>query len=98
MNSSTNLKQIILPLFVGVVLACLGLSSQMQAVFPPPDGCYPSFTTAEGCKALQSLTTGTANTGIGWYSLSTTTTGSFNTAVGAGALDLTMQTTIRHLV
>ena len=59
-----------------------------QAVTPPPDGCYTGFTTAEGCSALQSLTTGVANTGIGWYSLSSDSTGSYNTAVGAGALDL----------
>src|SRR5437879_13912284 len=33
-------------------LTCFGLLSQMQAapdVAPPPDGCYPGFTTAEGC-------------------------------------------------
>jgi len=69
-------------------LDCFLFLQQIQAIVPPPDGCYPNFTTAEGCKALQSLTTGAANTGIGWYSLFSTTTGSFNTAVGAGALDL----------
>ncbi len=31
-----------------------------QAVSPPPDGGYPNFNTAEGKKALLSLTTGTA--------------------------------------
>ena len=36
---------------------------------PGADGCYPNFTTAEGCNALNSLTTGAANTGVGWYSL-----------------------------
>ena len=71
-----------------VALGCFMFLSQMQAVTPPPDGCYPNFTTAEGCKALQSLTTGVANTGIGWYSLFGTGSGSYNTAVGAGALDL----------
>ena len=59
-----------------------------QAVVPPPDGGYPNFTTAEGTKALFSLTTGAANTGVGWYSLFSDTTGSFNTGVGAGALVL----------
>ena len=34
-------------------------------VAPPPDGCYPGFTTAEGCLALQNLTTGVGNTGVG---------------------------------
>ena len=59
-----------------------------QAVNPAPDGCYPNFTTAEGCNALNSLTTGAANTGVGWYSLFSNTTGNFNTGVGAGALAL----------
>ena len=60
----------------------------MQAVNPPPDGCYPNFTTAEGCNALQNLTTGAGNTGVGWYSLFGTSTGGFNTGVGAGTLTL----------
>ena len=58
------------------------------AVVPPPDGGYPNFTTAEGTKALQNLTTGAANTGIGWYSLFSATTASFSTGVGAGTLAL----------
>ncbi len=60
----------------------------MQAVSPPPDGCYPDFTTAEGCNALNFLTTGAGNTGLGWRSLFFDTTGSFNTGVGGGALAL----------
>ncbi len=32
----------------------------------PTPGCYPNFTTAEGCDALNSLTTGAGNTGLGW--------------------------------
>jgi hypothetical protein len=59
-----------------------------QAVSPAPDGCYPNYTTAEGCNALNSLTTGIANTGLGWYALSSDTTANYNTAVGAGALVL----------
>jgi hypothetical protein len=59
-----------------------------KPVSPPPDGCYPAYTTAVGCNALQSLTTGVTNTGIGWYSLFGNSVGSYNTAVGAGALDL----------
>src|SRR5882762_3987169 len=69
-------------------LGCLAFLPQMQGVSPPPDGCYPNSTTAEGCKALQSLTTGAANTAIVLYSLFATDSGSYNTAVGAGALDL----------
>ena len=55
-------------------------------VTPPPDGCYPGFTTAEGCLALQSLTSGEGNTGVGWRSLFSVGTGNFNTGIGVGAL------------
>jgi len=60
----------------------------MQAVLPPPDGCYPNYTTAEGCNALSLLTTGTANTGVGWYSLFSAGAANYNTGVGAGTLAL----------
>src|ERR1043166_6497636 len=75
-------------LFVASTLVCFALSQSAQAVLPAPDGGYSNFTTAEGQKALESLTSGAANTALGAYSLFGTTTGSFNTAVGAGALDL----------
>ena len=68
-----------------LALACFGLLPQMQAVVPAPDGCYPGFTTAEGCNALNFLTTGAGNTGVGWYSLFLDTTGSYNTGLGAAA-------------
>jgi hypothetical protein len=72
------------------VLACFALLSGAQGqLSPPPDGCYPNFTTAEGCNALNSLTTGSGNSGLGWFALSSDTTGSFNTGVGGGALALT---------
>jgi hypothetical protein len=35
-----------------LVLGCFAFLPQLQAVNPPPDGCYPGFTTAEGCNAL----------------------------------------------
>jgi hypothetical protein len=70
------------------VLACLTLLPRARAVTPAPDGCYPNFTTAEGCGALGSLTTGAGNTGLGWRALSADSTGNFNTGVGAGALVL----------
>jgi len=70
------------------VLACLGFLSGARAVSPPPDGCDPNFTTAEGCDALSSLTIGAGNTALGWRSLFLNTTGSFNTGVGGGALAL----------
>ncbi len=72
----------------GAILAALAFLQGAQAVSPPPDVCYPNFTTAEGCDALFSLTTGVANTGVGWFSLLSNTNGSFNTGVGAGALAL----------
>lgn len=71
-----------------LALGCFAFLPKTQAVSPPPDGCYPGFTTAEGCNALQNLTSGAGNTGLGWYALFGTSTGSFNTGVGAGALVL----------
>jgi Chaperone of endosialidase len=71
-----------------VALACSGLSRGARAVTPAPDGCYSLFTTAEGCNALEFLTTGVGNTAVGWYSLSNTDSNSFNTGLGAGALCL----------
>jgi hypothetical protein len=72
----------------GAIFSALAFLPGVQAVNPAPDGCYPNFTTAEGCNALKSLTTGAANTGVGWYSLFSNTTGTANTGVGAGALAL----------
>ena len=75
-------------IILGAIFSALAFLPGVQAVNPAPDGCYPNFTTAEGCNALGSLTTGAANTGVGWYSLFSTTTGIGNTGVGAGALAL----------
>ena len=69
-------------------VACFALLPIARAVVPPPDGGYPNFTTAEGEKALQHLTGGAGNTGIGAFSLFSVSTGNFNTAVGVGSLDL----------
>jgi hypothetical protein len=72
-------------------LICLAFLPNMQAGGyggPPPDGCYPGFTTAEGCNALAGLGTGQGNTGIGWYALWLAGGSNFNTAVGAGTLVL----------
>ncbi|HEX4707430.1 MAG TPA: hypothetical protein VH229_06820 [Candidatus Udaeobacter sp.] len=71
-----------------IALGCFAFLPQLQAVTPPPDGCYPGFTTAEGCDALTALTTGAGNTALGWRSLFLDSTGNFNTGVGAGALIL----------
>jgi trimeric autotransporter adhesin len=80
----TSLQSIL----IVITLVFCGLLQQTQAISPAPDGCYPSYTTAEGCNALNSLTAGAGNTGVGWYSLFLDTTGSFNTGIGGGALAL----------
>ncbi|MFL6499547.1 MAG: tail fiber domain-containing protein [Candidatus Udaeobacter sp.] len=70
-----------------VALSCVAADApKTHAVVPAPDGGYPNFTTAEGTKALFSLTNGAANTAVGWYSLFSNAEGSFNTATGAGTL------------
>src|SRR5439155_1389416 len=74
-----------------LVLICFALTAHAapQALpSPSPDGCYPGYTTAEGCHALLHLTAGLGNTAVGWYSLTNDTTGSFNTALGGGTLVL----------
>ena len=71
---------------IGLLLACLELSPEAQAVVPPPDGGYPGSNTAEGQNALLSRTTGTFNTAIGFFSLRALTTASFCTGLGAGTL------------
>src|SRR6266513_5192527 len=73
------------------VLASFAFLPQMRAVpqvVPGPDGCYPGFTTAEGCNALKFLGSGAGNTGVGWYSLYLVGGGNYNTGVGAGTLVL----------
>ena len=87
MNPLIQLKVTRLLLII-LTLLCIGLLPGAQAVVPPPDGGYPNFTTAEGTKALQNLTTGAGNTGLGWFSLFSDTTGSSNTGVGAATLVL----------
>ena len=59
--------QNLIHILIGIV--CIGLLPKAQAVVPPPDGGYPGFTTAEGTQALQSLTTGVGNTGVGFSAL-----------------------------
>jgi len=52
MNPLIQFKKIT-PLFVvGCVLVCFGFSQQMRALSPAPDGCYPNYTTAEGCDGV----------------------------------------------
>src|SRR5262249_56036684 len=75
------------------VLTCFAFLPQMQASnLPPeipgnPDGCYPNFTTAEGCHALDGFAlTGLGSTAIGWEALFFSGGSFWNTGVGAGAL------------
>jgi hypothetical protein len=74
--------------FVAFTLVCFAPLPISRAVSPPPDGGYPDGNTAEGQKALFSLTTGGFNTAIGWLSLESNSTGQFNTGVGAATLAL----------
>src|SRR5581483_7703783 len=72
---------------VTLLIVCLELSQNAQAVTPAPDGGYPGGNTAEGDNALLSLSqNGTYNTAVGFLSLRGNTNGNFNTAIGAGAL------------
>jgi len=77
---------IIHPAFAAFALGCFAVCQTARAVSPAPDGCYPNYTTAEGCNALRLLTTGAGNTGVGWGSLQSDINGNFNTGLGAGAL------------
>jgi trimeric autotransporter adhesin len=73
---------------ITLLIACLEPSQNAHAVSPPPDGGYPGGSTAEGDKALLSLTSGSYDTAVGFRSLERNTGGNFNTAVGALALFL----------
>src|SRR5207245_8918177 len=82
-SAATSMPESILIL---LLLGCVGVSSKLQAVSPPPDGGYPGGNTAEGQAALFGLTTGTGNTATGFKALFRNTTGFSNTATGNGAL------------
>jgi len=68
------------------LLTYFSASHSSQAVSPPPDGDYPGGNTAERQNDLLSLTAGTYNTAVGWFSLQSNLTGGFNTANGTTAL------------
>ena len=88
MQSLIQFKKTTLLFLIPLGFACFAVSPMAETVSPSPDGCYPGFTTAEGCNALVLLTTGAGNTGVGWYSLFLDSSGSYNTGLGAGALAL----------
>lgn len=75
-----------IPATMLLALGCAISLPTAHAVNPPPDGAYPGGNTAEGQKALLSLTTGGFNTAVGFFTLRSDTANSFNTAIGAGAL------------
>src|SRR5437016_188531 len=81
MKNRSNILLAILP-----VLACVTVLPGARAVTPPPDGCYPNFTTAEGCAALTTNTIGDNNVALGTLTLSSNTSGTDNTAIGNLAL------------
>ena len=72
----------------GAIVLVLAFLPQAHAVSPPPDGCYPNFTTAEGCNALKFLTSGVGNTGLGAFALYQNSDAGSNTGIGAAALAL----------
>ena len=72
---------------ITLALVCFGLSDAIRAVTPAPDGGYANDNTAEGTKALFSLTTGLSNTANGAFALQFNTTGDGNTATGVLALE-----------
>jgi hypothetical protein len=73
---------------LALALALFALSPTIRAVTPAPDGGYPNADTAEGDFALQSVTSGSNTTAIGFNALKKDTTGDDNTATGAAALEL----------
>jgi hypothetical protein len=90
MAPKNHLKRLTLSLcLIALVLTGFGLLPQMRAVIPPPGGCYPAYTTAEGCNALATLGSAIGNTAVGWYSLFLAGDANFNTGLGGGALALT---------
>jgi len=85
-NSASPTASMPESILILLLLACVGVSSNLQAVSPPPDGGYAGRNTAEGQSALFSLTTGQGNTATGFKALFSTTTGFSNTANGNAAL------------
>src|SRR5438034_11141897 len=73
-QSPLRLGFVLIPLVVG----CFALSPAALAVTPAREGGYPNQNTAEDDDTLFSLTTGAANTAMGFDVLDSNTTGSDN--------------------
>jgi hypothetical protein len=76
-------KPITSTMLIVVTLTWFALSPAARAICR--DGCEEDDNTFLGEDAL-SLTTGGANTAVGWHALNVNTTGALNTATGADAL------------
>ena len=57
------------PLLIAFVLVCFALLPRAQAVSRRRTAAIPASPRQKGQNALYSLTTGAANTAVGWYSL-----------------------------
>jgi hypothetical protein len=86
MNSLIRLKQTALIFLVLFGVACFSRGPQARATCV--DACLPGFNTVQGDDGFSLLTTGEANTALGWRALFSVGASSFNTAVGTGALVL----------
>jgi hypothetical protein len=85
MQSSAPHKKATSLILIARALVCDGFVRQIPAVVPPPDGGYPGFNTAEGQKALFSLTNGIGNVTVGGNAGGGMTSGNLNVCVGGGA-------------
>jgi hypothetical protein len=66
---SSTLMKTKIAFLIALLIACLSLSQNADAVTPSPDGGYPGGNTAEGDNALLNLTSGSYDTAIGYLSL-----------------------------
>ena len=96
-QNPVHMKTKKLSLVLILLLTYFSASPTSQAVTPPPDGGYPGGNTAEGQNALLSLTAGTYNTAVGWFSLKATSPATSTRPSAPGRFLPTPQTTIRLL-
>ena len=82
-----RIANIVYPSLAAFAFACLRCPAA-QAVVRRRTEATLGTTQRKGKTPFSDLTTGAANTAVGWFSLGTVTTGSYNTALGGGALVL----------